>query len=172
MKTTHIKAIGWLLILLGALAVIFSGVIFSGPNAGAVVRWMTLVAAVGVLICLSGIWVLFRTVKVVRWIARILSALIILFWGVMIVGSFSSRPLPMRDRMGLTLMFAWLLGLALAWKWELAGAALTLAAILIQAFFINWRVVVGFGMLPPITALLFLLCWWMGRQSRPVKHDA
>ncbi|MGA3164379.1 MAG: hypothetical protein ABSD77_09345 [Verrucomicrobiota bacterium] len=184
MKTTRIKAIGWLLILLGALAVIFSGVIFSGPNAGAVVRRMTLVAAVGVLICLSGIWVLFRTVfrtvKTFRWIARILSVLIILFWGVFIVGSFldsirgghTSGSLSMHDRMGLTLMFAWLLGLALAWRWELAGAALTLAAILIQAFFINWRVVVGFGILPPITALLFLLCWWMGRQSRQVKHDA
>ncbi len=179
MKTTHIKAIGWLLILLGpllgALVVIFiEKIVFPGlaPNAGAVVRWTTLFAAFGVLICLSGILVLSRTEKTVRWIARILSALIILFWGVMIVGSFSSRPLPMHDRMGLTLMFAWLLGLALAWKWELAGAALTLAAFLIQAFFINWRVVAGLGMLPPITALLFLLCWWVGRQSRQDKHAA
>jgi hypothetical protein len=71
----------------------------------------------------------------------------------------------MNDRMGLTLMFAWLLGLALAWKWELAGATLTLAAILIQAFFINWRVLEGLGMLPPITAVLFVFCWWIGRQS-------
>ena len=179
MNTTRIKTIGWLLILLGpllgVLVVIFiEKIVFPGlaPNAGAVVRWTTLVSAVGVLICLSGILVLFRTVKTVRWIARILSVLIILFWGVMIVGSFSSRPLPMHDRMGLTLMFAWLLGLALAWRWELAGAALTLAAFLIEAFFINWRAVAGLGMLPPITALLFLLCWWMGRQSRQVKRDA
>jgi hypothetical protein len=180
MKTTRIKAIGWLLILLGALVVIFSGKSFVAPNTGAAVRWMTLVAAVGVLICLSGILVLFRTVKTVRWIARILSVLIILFWGIFIVGSFlesirggrPSGPLSIHDRMGLTLMFVWLLGLALAWKWELAGAALTLTAILIQAFFVNWRVVAGFGMLLPITALLFLLCWWMGRQPRPVKHDA
>ena len=116
-----------------------------------------------------------RTVRTVRWIARILSVLIILFWGGFIVGSFvssirgehSSGMLSMHDRIGLTLMFAWLLGLALAWKWELAGAALTLTAILIQAFFINWRVVAGFGILPPITALLFLLCWWIGRQITP-----
>ena len=116
-----------------------------------------------------------RTVRTVRWIARILSVMIILFWGVFIVGSFvssirgehSSGTLSMHDRIGLTLMFAWLLGLALAWKWELAGAALTLTAILIQAFFINWRVVAGFGILPPITALLFLLCWWIGRQITP-----
>ena len=185
MKTTRVKAVGWLLILLGALVVIFSfkiKIFFPGlaPNTGTVVRWITLVAAVGVLICLSGIWVLSRTVKTVRWIARILSVLIILFWGFFITaplvgsirGEHSSGPLSMHDRMGLTLMFAWLLGLALAWKWELAGAALTLTAILIDAFFINWKVVAGLGMLPPITALLFLLCWWMGRQSRQDKHNA
>jgi len=116
-----------------------------------------------------------RTARTVRWIARILSVLIILFWGIFIVGSFvssirgehSSGPLSMHDRIGLTLMFAWLLGLALAWKWELVGAALTLAAILIHAFFINPRVVEGLGMLPPITALLFLFCWWTGRQIAP-----
>jgi hypothetical protein len=109
---------------------------------------------------------------VCRWIARILSALIILFWGFFIVAGFvgsirgehSSAALSMNDRMGLTLMFAWLLGLALAWKWELAGATLTLAAILIQAFFINWRVLEGLGMLPPITAVLFVFCWWLARH--------
>jgi hypothetical protein len=69
----------------------------------------------------------------------------------------------MNDRIGLTLMFTWLLGLALAWKWELAGAPLTLVAILIQAFFINWRVLEGLGMLPPITAVLFVFCWWLAR---------
>ncbi|MGD0017290.1 MAG: hypothetical protein ABSC38_07230 [Verrucomicrobiia bacterium] len=176
MKTTRIKAVGWLLILLGALVVI-PGL---GPNTGAMGRWTTLFAAVGVLICLSGILVLSRTEKTVRWIARILSVLIILFWGLFITaplvgsirGEHSSGPLSMHDRMGLTLMFAWLLGLALAWKWELAGAALTLTAILIEAFFINWKVVMGLGMLPPITALLFLLCWWIGRQSRQDKHAA
>ncbi len=185
MKTTRIKAVGWLLILLGALVVIFSEavgkIVFPGlaPNTGAMVRWITSVSAVGVVICLSGIWVLFRTVKTFRWIARILSVLIILFWGffitaglVGIVRGEQTWPLSMHDRMGMTLMFAWLLGLALAWKWELAGAALTLTAILIQAFFINWRVVAGLGMLPPITALLFLLCWWVGRHSRQDKHAA
>jgi hypothetical protein len=121
-----------------------------------------------------------RTVTTIRWIARILSVLIILFWGIFIVGSLldsirgghPSGPLSMHDRMGLTLMFVWLLGLALAWRWELAGAALTLAAFLIEAFFINWRVVAGFGILPPITALLFLIVWWMGRQLHHDKHAA
>jgi hypothetical protein len=55
----------------------------------------------------------------------------------------------MHDRIGFTLMLAWLLGLALAWKWELAGATLTLVAILIQAFFINPRVLDSLGILRP-----------------------
>jgi hypothetical protein len=104
-----------------------------------------------------------RTAGAVRWIARMLSVLIILFWGVIIVagligtirGEPSSGPLAMQDRIGLTLMFTWLLGLALACKWELAGAVLTLVAVLIHAVFVNPRVVEGLGMLPPITALLF-----------------
>jgi hypothetical protein len=78
----------------------------------------------------------------------------------------------MHDRLGFALMLAWLLGLALAWKWELAGATLTLAAILIQAFFINWRVVDGLGVLPPITALLFVFCGCIGRQSRQHNQAA
>ncbi len=110
---------------------------------------------------------------VCRWTARILSALIILFWGFFITAgiaaSIKGHPNgslhSMHDRIGFTLMLAWLLGLALAWKWELPGATLTLAAILTQAFFINPRVVDSLGMLPPITALLFVFCWWLDRQS-------
>jgi hypothetical protein len=121
-----------------------------------------------------------RKVTAVRWTARTLSALIILFWGFFITAGFigsirgehPSPPLSMHDSIGLTLMLVWLLGLAVAWKWELAGATMTLAAILIQAFFINWRVVEGLGILPPITAILFVFCWGMGRQSRQQKQVA
>ncbi len=76
----------------------------------------------------------------------------------------------MNDRIVFALMLAWLLGLALAWKWELAGATLTLAGILIEAFFTHGRVLEGLGMWPPITALLFVSCWWLGRQSSQQKH--
>jgi hypothetical protein len=120
-----------------------------------------------------------RTVRTVRWTARILSALVILFWGFFItagvVASIQGHPNgslhSMHDRLGFALMLAWLLGLALAWKWELAGATLTLAAILIPAFFINWRVLEGLGVLPPITAILFVFCWWLGRQSSQAQSQ-
>jgi hypothetical protein len=52
-----------------------------------------------------------------------------------------------------------------AWKWELAGAALTLGAILVCAL-VNWRVVVFPGTLIPVTAGLYLACWWASKAPR------
>lgn len=112
-----------------------------------------------------------KTVVAVRWIARILSALILFFWGYFIVGHLigsaaqPSRPITAQDGVLFWMMLLWLLGLALAWRWELVGACVTLAAVLIAAL-INPGAVGGLGMLPPVTALLFLFCWWMSRTSR------
>ncbi len=104
----------------------------------------------------------------VRWGARILSALILLFWGFVILGHLmsdegrSSRPLMTNDYISLTTMIISLVGLSVAWKWELTGAVVTLVSVLIGAF-INWRVLVFPGTLIPIVACLYLLCWWMDR---------
>jgi hypothetical protein len=87
MKNTRTKALGWLLILLGVLAVVFrerivfpglerlvgietivgrenvvyqpdGGYLFTNPRA--MIRWVLSVGAVGILICSSGIILLFR----------------------------------------------------------------------------------------------------------------
>jgi hypothetical protein len=64
-----------------------------------------------------------------RWSARILSALILLFWSFFIVASLagdegrSSRPLMTSDYISLTAMVISLAGLGVAWKWERIGAA-------------------------------------------------
>ena len=87
MKTTCSKAVGWLLTLLGVLVVVFSQkIVFPGlerlvgietivgkqnvvyqadggylfTNPGAMMRWISSVAAIGIVICLSGIWLLYR----------------------------------------------------------------------------------------------------------------
>jgi uncharacterized membrane protein len=87
MKTTRTKAIGWLLILLGVLVVAFrESIVFPGlerlvgietivgrenvvyqpdggylfTNPGAMIRWVLSVGAVGILICTSGVVLLFR----------------------------------------------------------------------------------------------------------------
>lgn len=110
---------------------------------------------------------------VVRWVARILSAAIILFWGYFIVADLmggdaghGSRALNGSDYLLLTMMVTWLVGLAIAWKWELAGGAITLAALAIAAT-VNWRVLVFPGTLVAVAAGLFLVGWWMTRGRIP-----
>ncbi|MGE0126639.1 MAG: hypothetical protein AB7U82_00940 [Blastocatellales bacterium] len=104
----------------------------------------------------------------VRWSARILSALILLFWGFFIVASIvgdearSSRPLVTSDYIVLATTTISLAGLAAAWKWELIGAVITLVATLIAAT-VNWRVLAFPPVLIPFAASLFLFCWWMNR---------
>ena len=106
----------------------------------------------------------------VRWSARVLSALIVLFFGFFLIAHLigdqgrPSRPLVWNDYVILTTLVVSLAGLMLAWKWELAGAAITLLAIAVCAA-VNWRVLVFPGALIPITAFLFLLSWWMSRSS-------
>ncbi|HEY1381589.1 MAG TPA: hypothetical protein VGF55_32625 [Gemmataceae bacterium] len=111
------------------------------------------------------------SVTTVRWAARALSVLILLFWGFFLVASLfgdatrPSRPLVVYDWVILGSLLASLAGLAVAWKWELAGAALTLGAILVCAL-VNWRVVVFPGTLIPVTAGLYLACWWASKAPR------
>ncbi|MDX2033136.1 MAG: hypothetical protein SF339_20840 [Blastocatellia bacterium] len=107
---------------------------------------------------------------IIRWIARILSAMILLVWGFFIVAHLvgdegrSSRPLVATDYVSLTTMGLSLVGLGMAWKWELRGAILTLVAVLIGAI-ANSRSLAFPITLIPLTAGLFLLSWWMGRTQ-------
>ncbi len=63
-----------------------------------------------------------------RWSARLLSGLILLFWGFFLVahllgeGGKPSRPLTIADYVIVASIVAALAGLAVAWRWELAGA--------------------------------------------------
>jgi len=99
----------------------------------------------------------------------------IFFWGYFVVAHLfgnagqSSRPLTANDRVQFSMMLLWLIGLAVAWRWELVGAATTLVAVLLEAL-LNPHAVTGLGLLPPITALLFLFCWWMSRASGHENH--
>jgi hypothetical protein len=107
----------------------------------------------------------------VRWGARILSVAILLFWGWFLIAHLfgeegrPSRPPVWQDYVGLTALVVSLVGLAIAWKWELAGGALTLAAVAVGAF-INWQVLVFPYALIWFAAVLFLACGWMSRARR------
>ena len=106
--------------------------------------------------------------SIVRWSARSLSALILLFWGFFIVANFvgdaerASRPLNFYDYAIMTTLGLSLTGLGLGWKWERVGGLLSLGAILVCAL-LNWRVLVFPGTLILATACLFVVSWWMNK---------
>ena len=112
---------------------------------------------------------------VVRWGARVLSVPILLLWGWFLIahlvgeGGRPSRPLVAQDCIILTAVVASLVGLAVAWKWERLGGALTLAAVSACAL-LNWRVLVFPGTLILITGVMFIACGWLSgrRANRPV----
>ncbi|WP_435891976.1 DUF7670 domain-containing protein, partial [Klebsiella pneumoniae] len=70
-----------------------------------------------------------RTAHIARWLARILSGLIVLFVSFFVIAYFvggkehSSRPLSAADYVALATSAVSLAGLVVAWKWELAGGA-------------------------------------------------
>ena len=110
------------------------------------------------------------SVSLVRWGARILSGLIVSFFGFFLVAHLigdqgqASRPLVWEDYVILTTLVVSLVGLLLAWKWEFAGAAIALIAILACAV-LNWRILVSPGALIPISAVLYLLSWRLYRTA-------
>jgi hypothetical protein len=100
-------------------------------------------------------------VMAVRWSARLLSTLIVLFFGFFLIAHLigdqgrPSRPLVWNDYVILMSIVISLVGLVLAWKWELVGASVTLVAIAVCAA-VNWNILVFPGTLIPLTAVLFL----------------
>jgi hypothetical protein len=102
----------------------------------------------------------------VRWTARTLSALILLFWGFFLLSHLSgiagagSRPLALADYAILGSLCVALAGLAAAWRFEAVGGAVTLSAIAVCAAF-NWRVLEFPGTLIPLAAGLFLFAAWL-----------
>ena len=103
-------------------------------------------------------------VKVVRWIARGLSILIIVFTFLRAVlpAPTITEPVPAEDIFLLSLWGVAVLGLLLAWRWELAGSLLTISVMLArEAAWVlikgNWWInflIIWAVMLPP--AVLFL----------------
>ena len=112
-----------------------------------------------------------RAIPVVRWAVRILSLLFVAFYLLIFIGEAlegRSRPqnTPMATRavVELTIIGVGLLGLLLAWKRELAGGTVALAAFVL-ACLINRRILVFYPV--AIAAILFLTCWWFSRPHRP-----
>ena len=114
-------------------------------------------------------------IKIFRWVLRVLSGLIIVFFLFMFIGEafFSEnpgKPISTNDILQLSTMGLGLIGLGLAWKWELIGGIIALAAF-IALVVINPTVInPSLLYIVPITAILFILLWTISRK-KPYYSD-
>jgi hypothetical protein len=115
-----------------------------------------------------------QTIKILRWIARILSVIIVGFFFLMFISEtvnsiHSSDIIPISglDILKITLKGIMLAGLIAAWIWELYGSILTLLAYLALGM-INPSVINPLMLLFPVNAILFIITWWLKFHHR---HD-
>ena len=115
-----------------------------------------------------------RSVKIVRWIARIWSILILLFvvLRIFIPDPYATEPVPAADWFLLSLWGVSILGLLVAWRWELIGGIITIATMFFREIMWivlkgNWWVnflIIWFFVVPP--AILFLVAWRLERKAK------
>ena len=103
----------------------------------------------------------------VHWTARVLSVVVVLFFGFMIVAQFvGDEELPPRA-VTLVAISAILIGLMVAWRWEGVGGVIALGGYFFSAL-LNGQVLRTWPYaLCLVAGLLFLLSWFMRR--RPAK---
>jgi hypothetical protein len=118
-------------------------------------------------------------VKGIRVVARVLSVLIVMFWGFLFISEFTGRvgltpppsgafsPLSTVDALQFYSIPVILIGLCLAWKWELVGGfiALPLALFIVV---LNPNAVIPMSVIAT-TAVLFLMCGWWSRVMRATQ---
>jgi hypothetical protein len=116
-----------------------------------------------------------RSVKIIRWAARIWSLLAIGMGLLMLIpDSESAGPIAPVDIFLLSLTGLAMLGLLIAWRWELTGSIFTIAMLFIReiAWVIlkgNWMLgflVLWFFFLPP--AIMFISAWRLEKQTKKI----
>jgi hypothetical protein len=115
-----------------------------------------------------------RSIRIIRWIARIWSMLVFVVVLLIIVtpDPYATEPVPPEDWFLLGLYGVVVLGLLIAWRWELVGGSITIATMFIReiAWVIlkgGWLVnflIVWFSVVPP--AILFLVAWGLERRRQ------
>ena len=103
-----------------------------------------------------------NSMKTPRIVARVMSAIIIAFALIMFIGETmesakrgTSSPLTSNAILQLSLFGIGLLGLALAWKWELIGGIISLLAF-ITIFIVNPAALLLPMFIFPVNAILFI----------------
>ena len=110
-----------------------------------------------------------KSYKELRWILRGSSGVIIVFFLLMFIGETffgekTGKPFYTNAILQLSVMGIGLIGLGLAWKWELIGGIIALVPFVVLAI-INPMVLVPLMLIWPLTAILFIVLWAISRKS-------
>jgi hypothetical protein len=122
---------------------------------------------------MSSMNVIPRSVKITRWIARLWSILVFVVALLIIFtpDPYATEPVPAADWFLLSLWGVAVLGLLVAWRWELVGGIITIATLFFRelawvvlkgGWMVNFLIVWLF-LLPP--AILFMVAWGLERKA-------
>ena len=109
-----------------------------------------------------------KTTKVIRWIARILGLLLILLTLFFAIAQSITEHNPTSEPTPIVMILVGVLmlgGLGLAWKWELIGALISLVGFFGVGILNPNGLLMPMMYLFPLTAILFLICWWLSKFS-------
>jgi len=108
--------------------------------------------------------------KILRWIARVLSVMIILFFVASLLGDRSVGTLTHLDWIKLGMWLSIMIGLLVSWKWEVTGGLIVIGAFLVMVI-LNPMILSMWAMwVSPLTAWLFILCGMRDKKmSEPVQ---
>ncbi len=111
-------------------------------------------------------------IKIFRWTLRALSGIFILFFLFMFIGetffppeSLNAEPMSIYSIIQLSAMGIGLIGLGLAWKWELTGGIIALAAFIGLALINPGSLHFSLLYLYPAVAILFIVLWAISRNA-------
>ncbi len=117
------------------------------------------------------------SINIQRTIARVMSVIIVTFSLLMFIGEGiqsdkrgSGEPLTMNATIGLTLAGIGLLGLALAWKWEMTGGLICVLAFL-ALFIVNTDSLLVPMLIFPANGLLFIAVAYQKRKAMNQKNS-
>ena len=109
-----------------------------------------------------------KTTRVIRWIARILGLLLILLTLFFAIAESITEQNPTAEPTPIVMILAGVFmlgGLGLSWKWELIGALISLVGFIGIGILNPDMMKMPMMYLFPLTAILFLICWWLSKSQ-------
>ncbi len=110
---------------------------------------------------------------ILRWIARVLSTLVILFFFATLLGDRPVTALTLFDWVKLSLRLTIMIGFLISWRWEVTGGFVVIAAFVVMVV-LNPKILSMWAMwVSPLTAGLFILCGMRSKKKlEPAQKPA